>query len=227
MAEAKTQPAEKAAPQADPKTLSPAQIAAQQHELRAPVVEPAQQIWGDIGTDGAALGGSLVVNGDPNSDYRFLEPDTYPADGRALTVARQRLMDRGYQAITGPLYKGEVVRREYVPGRSVEIWARPIDLAEEEWRADFCKRLLDERWVQIYWRRCCAEGAPERRWLPDLGPVGEALEYAVLVVHGLAKDTKRLSPTREHIVSFARRVPVHPLRTKAQTDPVRAAWATR
>lgn len=213
------------ADKADPKTLAPAQIAAQ-HELRVPVVEPAQQIWGEIGADGAGPGGSLVVNADPNTDYRFLEPDTYPADGRALTAARQRYMDRGYQPITGPLYKGEP-RREYVPGRSVELWARPIELAEEEWRADFCRRLLDERWVQIYWRRCCAEGAPERRWLPDLGAVGEALEYAVLVVHGLQKDTKRLAPTRDNIVAFARRVPVHPRRTTAQTDPVRAAWATR
>lgn len=204
------------APGAGAKDITPAQAAAAQFELRRPSKDRvAEGIWGNIG-DGDV--GGVVVNGNINEDYRFLVATDYPADGRALHQARQELADRGFEPISGPLYTGPT-RREFVAGRAaVELWSRPKALADDEWRASLAKSCLSSTWAQMYWRRSCMEGAPQVRWLP------EALEYATLVVHGLAKDTKNLRPTREHIIALARRAPVHPAGT-SKSDPLRDAFA--
>lgn len=198
--------------------LAPSQLAAAAFDLRPASVAPEEAIWGAAGSDQVS---GVVVNAEPGYDYRFLVATDYAPDGRALHQERQAFVDRGFVAVSGPCYSGPQ-RREFVSGRSaVEIWRRPQRIHDEEWRALLAKSCLDERWASQYWRRCCAEGAPQKRYLP------EPLEYAMLVVHGLAKDTQRLNPTREHIIALARRATVHPLGfgPGSKPDPLRDAFA--
>lgn len=208
------------APKAKATEMTPAQLAAAAYELRPAASGKVEDgIWGSIGKEG---GDGIVVNAEPGWDYRWLVATDYGPDGRALHAARQGLVDRGFEVISGPLYNGPP-RREFVSGRSaVELWRRPQRLADEEWRALLAKSCLDERYASQYHRRCCAEGAPQTRYLP------EALEYAMLVIHGLAKDTQRLNPTREHVIALARRAPVHPLGfgPGAKSDPLHEAFAS-
>lgn len=220
-----TGPDPKPDPKAEPKAkakasdLSPSQLAAAAYELRPPASGSVEDgIWGAVASD---QGTGVVVGAEPGWDHRWLTPTDFGPDGRALHQARQGLVDRGFAAISGPCYSGPV-RKEFVAGRpGVELWRRPSKIADEEWRALLAKSCLDERWASQYWRRCCSEGAPQTRYLP------EALEYAMLVIHGLAKDVNRLNPTREHVIALARRAPVHPLGVGpgSKSDPLREAFA--
>lgn len=202
---------------------APAALAAGAYELQKPRAAPKDAIWAKVDGDGSA---TQIRNADPTLDYRILDTAQYPPDGRALYAARQRLTDRGFDPISGLLYKGSP-RREFVGVPTAEIWARSIDLDDEEFLARLAKSCLSAQYANYYWRRCVAEGAPEKRWLP------EPLEYAMLVHHGLQHDTKRLMTRpgavpdvereRTIIINLVRKVKVHP--RGSQPDPVREAFA--
>ncbi len=205
--------------------LTPAQLGAAAYEVTKPRVKPEDAIWARL--DGEAASGQ-VVNADPALDYRFLDAASYAADGRRLYEDRQALVNRGFEPISGPLYKGPQ-RREFVPGVSTaELWCRPRRLADDEFRVLLARNCLSPSWAKIYYRRCVAEGAPERRYLP------EGLEYAMLVHHDLLADSKRVlikpGVPRDHarerlvITNLARTAPVHPY-SATQADPVRDAIA--
>jgi hypothetical protein len=204
--------------------LTPAQMAAAAYELQRPRVPANESIWSSVEGEG---GRTNIRNANPDLDYRTLDTSLYPADGRQLYAERQKLTDRGYEPISGPLYKG-APRREFIGVATVELWARPIELANEEFRVRIARSCLSEQYANYYWRRCCAEDAPEKRWLP------EPLEYAMLVHHGLQPDTKALmtrpgvgrdlARERTIITNLARKVDVHP--RGSAPDPVREAFAS-
>lgn len=204
-------------------TLSAAQVAAGAYELQPARQKPEDSFWGEL----EAQGGALIAHAQPDLDYRFLLASEYPADGRQLYEHRQALVNRGFEAISGPLYKGPA-RPEHVPGQSTaEVWARPRRFADEEFRVRLARSCLNETFAKIYHRRCVAEGAPQKRYLP------EALEYAMLVHHDLLTDTRGIvrqpgrtrdiAAERRLITSLARVAPVHPHADRR--DPVREAIA--
>lgn len=203
--------------------LTPAQLAAAQYELRRSSTPTNELIWSGVDAEGVR---SAIRNADPSLDYRILDGAQYPPDGRKLFNERQALMDRGFEPISGPLYKG-APRREFVPIGTAEMWARPIDVADEEFRVRIARSCLSLRYAEYYYRRCVAEEAPEKRFLP------EALEYAMLVHHDLLDDTKRLMTRpgqnrdlereRGIIIALARQVKVRP--RGATPDPIREAFA--
>lgn len=207
----------------DKNGLTPAQLAAANFELQAPRAAPKDSLWASVEGDG---GRASIRNAKAELDYRLLDTAQFPADGRQLYSERQKLVDKGYEPISGPLYKGPV-RTEFVGVATAELWARPIELENEAFRVRIARSCLSERFAQYYHRRCCAEDAPEKRWLP------EAIEYAMLVHHGLLQDTKHLmsrpGEPRDHarerlvITNLARKVDVHP--RGAAPDPVREAFA--
>ena len=206
-----------------PEGLTPAQLSAASFELQKPKTALADMLWAKVEGDGLR---SKIRNAARELDYRILDTALFPGDGRALYSERQKLMNRGFEPISGPLYKGDA-RPEFVDIATAELWARPRDLDDEEFRVRVARQCLSEWFANYYFRRCCAEDAPEKGWLP------EALEYAMLVHHGLLDDTKHLMRrpgaerdlARERLIitNLARKVKVHPRGTAP--DPVREAFA--
>lgn len=204
--------------------LTPAQLSAAQYELRKSSTPTNELIWSGVDGEGSR---SAIRNANPDLDYRVIDTASFPPDGRKLYNERQALTDRGFEPISGPLYKG-TPRREFVPVGTAEVWARPIELADEEFRVRMARSCLSLRYAEYYYRRCVADEAPEKRFLP------EALEYAMLVHHDLLDDSKRLMTRpgqnrdlereRGIIINLARQVKVRP--RGSAPDPVREAFST-
>lgn len=223
MATAKTAPpvdetAAPTAPETAADNLTEAQRAAAQYELRAG--PPGSSRW-DVLDEGASS--DLVSGTEHGWDYRFLIGSAYPADGRALYEDRQRLAERKFVPVSGPLYKGPA-RREHVPSQpTAEVWRRPQAEADDDWRLELARSCLNRQFARAYFRRCVTHQVATR-WL------SEPLEYAMLVFHGLAKDTKGVFPIprslaheRKVIINLARRTVVHPNADKP--DTFKAAFA--
>lgn len=186
-------------------SLSPAQLAAKRFALERPTVDPRERAWSQATEDRGKNG---IVNADPGYDYRYLVTSQYPADGRELHADRQRLLSRGYEPVTGPLAESAETAREYVRDEpSAEVWRRPQDIADDEWRANLARRLLDRTWVEHYRRRCVMPNHPEVSWLPrDLVDV-------ILVHHGLESRPHlrgQAGQLAERIKSMCRKFRVHP-----------------
>lgn len=172
-------------------------------------IQPAPQnieelAWGSLGDEDT---GSLVVGAERGWVYGWIRPADYPNDGRELRDVRQRLVTRGWEPVTGPLYKGPP-RVEYVPGRpDLEVWRMAQARWDNEWRVDMARQVLDSRSAERYWRHHVKENAAAR----GRGGLPKNVEDAMLAYHKLVVFPGRPNPpTREQLITMVRRMPVHP-----------------
>lgn len=186
-------------------SLSPAQLAARRFVLEEPTISPSDRAWSLATTEESVQG---VILAQPGHDYRYLITSQYPADGRELHNARQKLMSRGFVAVTGPIAADPYAAREYVRDEpTAEIWRRPIDIANDEWRAGLARNILSVSFAEHYQRRCILGTKPENRWL------GVALEEAMFAHHGLSQrpqDKGQAGQLADRIKSLCRKFRVHP-----------------
>lgn len=186
-------------------SLSPAQLAAKRFALEKPTIDPRERAW-SASTEDETLQG--IANAVAGYDYRYIVTSQYPADGRELHEERQRLVTRGFEAITGPLAEDPAAAREYVRDEpTAEIWRRVQEIADDEWRAQLARNCLSRPWAEHYNRRCILGDKPENRWL------GKPLEEAMLAHHGLSKnphDQALRDRNADRIRSLCRKFRVHP-----------------
>jgi hypothetical protein len=186
-------------------SLSPAQLAAKRFSLEKPTIDPRDRAWANSTQVDVTQG---VANAVPGYDYRYLVTSQYPADGRELHDERQRLVTRGFEPITGPLADDPTAAREYVRDEpTAEIWRRPQEIADDEWRAQLARNVLSLSWAEHYHRRCILGTKPENRWL------GVPLEEAMMAHHGLStrpQDRGQRGQLADRIRSLCRKFRVHP-----------------
>lgn len=186
-------------------SLSPAQLAAKRFVLEKPTVDPRERAWSAATQDVASQGVSNAVAG---YDYRYLVTSQYPADGRELHDERQKLVTRGFEPITGPIADDPTAAREYVRDEpTAEIWRRPQEIADDEWRAQLARNVLTLSWAEHYHRRCILGTKPENRWL------GVPLEEAMMAHHGLStlpQHRGQRGQLADRIRSLCRKFRVHP-----------------
>ena len=166
-----------------------------------PPADLEERAWDEL--DGDSVGGIDIVSAEPGWRYTTLRPADFPIDGREIHTIRQRMTTRGYEPCNGPLYKGKP-RKEYVPGRpDLEIWRMPQARADNEWRIEMARQVLDKRAAERYWRHNVKGGRK--------GGLPPKLEEGMLAYHGLLTlPGKRPPPTREQLIAMVRRMPVHP-----------------
>lgn len=178
--------------------LTPVQILP---PIEPPAADLEERAWDELDDDSA--GGIDIVGAEPGWRYTTIRPADFPVDGREIHTIRQRMTTRGYEPCNGALYKGKP-RREYVPGRpDLEIWRMPQARADNEWRIDMARQVLDKRAAERYWRHNVKGGRK--------GGLPAKLEEGMLAFHGLLTlPGQRKPPTREQLIAMVRRMPVHP-----------------
>lgn len=185
----------------DPVATEPAPVIP---TVTLPPIQPApdnllDKAWEELDGDS---GPADIIGAEPGWRYTTIRPADYPVDGREVHAIRQRLTTRGYEPVSGPLYKGPP-RPEYVAGRpDLELWRMPQALADNEWRIEMARTVLDPRAASRYWRHSIKGG---RR-----GGLPKNIEDGMLAFHGLITLPGRNPPTREQLVAMVRRMRVHP-----------------
>jgi hypothetical protein len=168
--------------------------------IEPPAADLEERAWDELDDDAGAVD---IVGAEAGWRYTTIRPADYPIDGREIHAIRQRMTTRGYEPCNGPLYKGKP-RKEYVPGRpDLEIWRMPQARADNEWRIEMARQVLDKRAAERYWRHNIKGGRK--------GGLPPRLEEGMLAYHGLITlPGKRPPPTREQLIAMVRRMPVHP-----------------
>lgn len=200
----------------EPKAIEPAAVTPPIVVTTAtvlPAIQPPPEdlearAWDALEGDSASTD---IVGAEPGWQYTTVRPGDFPVDGREIQSLRQRMTTRGYEPCNGPLYKG-APRKEYVPGRpDLEIWRMSQARADNEWRVDMARQVLEKRAAERYWRHNIKGGKK--------GGLPPRLETGMLAFHGLIKlPGDQAPPTREQLIAMVRRMPVHP--GKETTD----AW---
>lgn len=170
-----------------------------------PIVPPPEDIdeyaWQGLDSEDS---GSDVANAEKGYRYTWLRAADHPPDGRQIHHERQKLVTRGFEPRSGPLYKGAMSAPEYVPNRpDLEIWRIPQKRWDNEWLVDMARQVLDRRYASRYYAHC--EKGGQKGGLP------KNVEEAMYAFHGIMQIPGRpVPPTREQLITLVRRIIPHP-----------------
>lgn len=143
-----------------------------------------------------------IANAEPGWQYVYTPTRDYVASPAALADWRLKMRARGFEPINGPEYAGAQRREYHASEPSAEIWRRPSQMRDDEWRAELAAKCFSRHFASYYLRHVGA-----LPWLPV------KLRDAMFEWHGLKGDGKgeRHTPElRQAIITMCRRMKVHP-----------------